>query len=55
MFVGFDIKPEKQIVRETRLHIQQHVRMHAGTSLLNQMNQLLELLAMVNHEGEFIS
>ena len=57
-FIGYGIKPENQIVREIRLHNNNNKygcpQEPLCASLLNQMNQLLELLVMVEHEGEFI-
>ena len=55
-FVGYDIKPEKKFVHETRNNNKYGCPQGPlSASLLNQMNQLLELLAMVEHGGEFIS
>ena len=48
-FVGYDIKPEKQIVHETRLHNNKHGFPH-GPPCASLLNQLLELLVMVEHE-----
>ena len=52
MFVGYDIKLEKQIVGETRLHNDKYgcPRDPFCASLLNHIHQLIELLAMVEHE-----
>ena len=48
-FVGYDMKPEKLIVLETRLHNNKYGCLQGPlcASFLNQMNHLLELLVMV--------
>ena len=56
-FVGYDIKPKKRIVRKTRLHNNYKYGCPQGILCSihrEKMNQLLELLAMVEHEREFI-